>query len=70
MKKARVRIAVAVDPHGNWNACGWHCGDEKDMMEAAIDGVEDGEACYWLVAELDIPETREIEASIEDETDA
>ena len=60
MKTVKVRIAVAVDPYGNWNASGWLNRDgqiaEGEAMSIAMDGVKEGEAKYWVEAELPIPE--------------
>ncbi len=60
MKTVKVRIAVAVDPSGRWNASGWLTRDGKnaegEAMDIAIDGVNEGEAKYWVEAELPIPE--------------
>ena len=56
----RVRIAVAVGPDGSWNACGWlreSTGQpaDKDAMDLAVEGTDDGEARYWVVATLPLP---------------
>ena len=60
MKTVKVRIAVAVDPDGNWNASGWRKPDgkpaEEEAMDIAIEAVEEGEARYWIEAELLLPE--------------
>ena len=58
--KVKVVVAVAVDGKGGWNACGWSPSGGKpiqrlSMMDMAIEGVEDGEARYYLEAELDMP---------------
>lgn len=52
-KTVRVRIAVAVDHTGDWYAYGAR--DSADSMSSAIDGVLDGEARYWVEADLPIP---------------
>lgn len=53
----RVRIAVAVDRSGQWAACGgpsvaddWH-----GAMDCMLNWIEEGEARYWVEAELPIP---------------
>jgi hypothetical protein len=57
--KVKIRVAVAVDEAGNWNSCGW--GGPKsppaysEQMDIAVDGVDAGEARYWLEAEVDLP---------------
>jgi len=61
MKTVKVRIAVAVDPCGNWNASGWLNPDgqiaEGEAMDIAIDGVNEGASKYWVEAELPVPVT-------------
>ena len=68
MKTVKVRIAVAVDHYGNWNASGWlnHDGKiaEGEAMDIAIDGVNEGEAKYWVEAELPIPEPQVFTGSV------
>jgi hypothetical protein len=62
----KVKIAVAVDPKGNWVSAGWVSADDRDLMDSAVEDLESGEARYWVTAELEIPEikeTKEIEAS-------
>lgn len=56
MKTVKVRIAVAVDPEGEWNSCGWSKSDDKDCRSIAIEGVAPGEVLYWLEADLPLPE--------------
>ena len=57
--KIKVKVAVAVDATGTWNACGWGGPDSKEhdseKMVLAVDGVANGEARYWLEAEVDMP---------------
>lgn len=70
MKTVKVKIAVAVDPHGNWNAVGWNEAAKNNPnlpMDLAISSVEEGEAHYWITAELPIPAAREIEGNVEEE---
>lgn len=70
-KQVKVKIAVAVDPGGNWNASGWlnlKNGEPElgDAMGSAIDSVAQGEKHYQLTAWLDIPgEPEEIEGEME-----
>lgn len=54
--KVKVRVAVAVDPTGHWNATGWRGAKDGQMMELAVETVEDGEARYFLEAELEVPD--------------
>jgi hypothetical protein len=57
-RTVRVRVAVAVDTQGEWNAAGWSSGTEDERMEIACDNVQPGEARYWLEANLPLPEAR------------
>ena len=64
MKTVKVRIAVAVDPDGNWNAYGWTDADGV-AMELALEGVASGEARYWVTAELPVPPAPEVAGAVE-----
>jgi hypothetical protein len=60
--KVKVKIAVAVDPDGLWIASGY--GKQMDwdeQMVCMMDDLAPGEARYWVTAELDVPEVKEIE---------
>jgi hypothetical protein len=55
----RVRIAVAVDPGGEWNANGWGGLDtpcDADAMRMALEQVGPGAAEYWIETEVVVPE--------------
>lgn len=57
-KTVRVRIAVAVDADGAWNASGWSSKNktyDADAMGCAIENVGEGEARYWLEADVPLP---------------
>lgn len=56
MKTVKVRIAVAVDPFGNWCAAGWNGTTEDKLRHNASENVDSGERIYWLTAELEVPE--------------
>lgn len=69
MRTVKVRIAVGVDPTGNWNSCGWKSNmkPEKYDQEAiglALDPLEVGENIYWLEAELNVPESTIVEPTV------
>ena len=64
-KTVRVRVAVAVDPDGTWNAVGWSgAKDDDDMVGLALDMVGTQESVYWLTADLPLPATVEIPAEV------
>jgi hypothetical protein len=57
----KIRIAVAVDSEGSWNASGWGNVIKKESydqeaMDIAVDGTEDGERRYFIEAEIELPE--------------
>lgn len=54
-KTVRVRIAVAVDPGGNWCASGWMTGSPESMMDNCLDEVGAGEARFWIEADVPLP---------------
>ena len=56
MKTVKVRIAVAVDPDGDWHACGWSGSSDETMMRTAVDTIAEGERRYWIEAELEVPD--------------
>lgn len=60
MKTVKVRIAVAVDPTGTWNACGgtWAKND-REAMDICVDQLEEGEARYWVETEVALPTSAE-----------
>lgn len=64
MPKVKVRIAVAVDAGGDWNSAGWASGSDDDKMGIACETVANGEARYWLEAELDVPNAVVVEATV------
>lgn len=55
----RVRIAVSVDPEGDWSASGWRMKNGepagKEAMDITLDSVGEGEARYWVEVELPLP---------------
>ena len=66
-KKIMVRIAVAVSPNGMWNACGFskpggEIAPDNDLMSFAVDPLDNGEARYFIEAELEIPARQTIQA--------
>lgn len=68
MKMVRVvlvKVAVAVDKNGHWMAAGAHDNKDRTSMDTCLDFVEEGEARYWLTAELPVPEEVTVEAEVE-----
>jgi hypothetical protein len=65
-----VKIAVAVDAKGKWNACGWSAPGKlisDDAMGIAVEGVGEGEARYYVTAVLQVPdpEAATVEGKVE-----
>lgn len=67
MAEVKVRIALAVDPDGKWSAQGWPT-FESDDWDFVVDDLEQGEARYWITAEVDVPEraVAEVEGEVSD----
>lgn len=67
-KKIKCRIALAVDPTGEWNCCGWG-GNSRDIpdsqkMELACDTLNSGESRYWIEVEVGVPEANLVDATV------
>ena len=67
MKNVKIRIAVAIDPSGEWNSCGYSGSSDKDKMDICVDPLVEGEARYWLEADLMVPEINTIQADISED---
>lgn len=73
MSTVKVRIAVAVDHTGDWCASGWKAKSRADQYDKDAMGIatemmeegEEGEARYWVTAELAVPSTNEVPATVE-----
>lgn len=63
-EKVTVRIAVAVDPSGDWNSSGWGSASDTQKMDLAVETVGSGERRYWLTAELEVPKIQDVPAAI------
>ena len=63
-KTVKVRVAVTVDASGDWCASGWKGGDDDEVMDSAAGSIGDNEACFWLEAELPVPEVPTITATV------
>lgn len=65
MKTVKVRIAVAVDDTGRWQASGWRNQKDSDAMATAIEFLDSTpEARYFIEAELLVPEVQTIQGTI------
>mgnify|MGYP005705716557 CR=1 FL=1 len=51
----RVKIAVAVDPDGDWNSSGWRDGSPEGMI-AFASGPFDSSQVTWVEADVPIPD--------------
>lgn len=69
MAKVKVSIAVSVDKNGDWCSAGWSGTTAEKAREYTLDTLEHGEAHYILEAELEIPESKTIEATIIEKED-
>lgn len=72
MKTVKVRIAVVVAPDGSWNSCGWSGAEsDEEKMELALEVVpSNGEARYYLEAELPLPCDPTIQAEVKEDKNA
>lgn len=68
MKTVKVRIAVSVDPKGNWGSSGSSGQDEAEAHSWTVDLLQDGEARYWIEAELPVPEIATVQATVIEST--
>lgn len=75
MATIKIRIAVAVDSLGSWNAGGYggpafEAGEEEAerALDVAISGLEsaDCQSVVWVSVEIPIPSQIEVEGEIED----
>lgn len=65
MTTVRVRIAIAIDVNGRWNASGW-TDDGGAGKDVAIDGLE-GDANYVvhnIEANVPVPQSQTIEGEV------
>lgn len=65
--KAKIRIALAIDPNGTWNASGWSDETDECKMGNAVDCIGQNEARYWIECEVDIPEVKTIQGVVNNE---
>lgn len=61
----KVRIAVAMQPDGNWNAVGWRNADDSQAEGAALSAVNDSARLVWVTASVPIPEP-EVPGTVEE----
>ena len=55
----KVKIALAIDLKGNWEAYGWGKSDgsfAKAAMELAVADVKKEGSKYWVITKIPIPE--------------
>lgn len=60
MQRVRIKIAIAVDPTGEWNAMGWDASPDV-LMSSCVELLEPGESRYWVEFELPVPGAKQIE---------
>ena len=66
-RTVKCRIALAVDPAGAWCAGGYVTshGHVSDGFDYILDGLDDGEARYYVEVEVPIPTVPTIQAQAE-----
>lgn len=63
----RVRIAVAVDEEGRWNAAGWRSTNSDSLMQdIAVEGMDSDSiiALHWIEANIPLPIAEVIEGEV------
>lgn len=62
----RVRVAVAIDGEGRWNASGWSAALGDDARDVAVDGLEGdgGYIVHHIEADVPLPVKQTIEAEV------
>jgi hypothetical protein len=66
-KMIKCRIALAVDPSGGWSAAGHNVEREPakwEKFDYILDGIDDGEARYWIEVEVPVPETTTVQGIV------
>jgi hypothetical protein len=63
-KTVRVRIAVAVNAKGEWDACGCSSMSDEDMANEVL--CEDSAGVVFVTADVPVPEPREVEGEVSD----
>ena len=63
-RTVRVRIAVAVDPAGNWGAVGHIDAEPREAQEHAIRSVIDGACVHWVEADVPVPESQAVQGVV------
>jgi hypothetical protein len=62
MKTKRVRIAVAMQPDGDWNSAGWGSVDggvtvpDDEKRRIALDPMDDHCLLSWVEADVPVPD--------------
>ncbi len=65
MKTVKVRIAVAMQSDGDWNACGWRDADDAQVRGNVIDPMDKTARIEWGTADVPVPESIEISGTVE-----
>lgn len=65
-RTVKVKVAVAVDRNGRWVAHGWEYEADATAMQCARNAVGWAPACYWLEAEVAVPEATTVAAQVSD----
>jgi hypothetical protein len=66
----KVRIAVVINPKGEWFSSGWGRGQgkepvtDKEKMDCAVEMLDECETRYFIEVEIPVPETKTIQAEI------
>lgn len=66
VSKMKIRIAVAVNPAGDWSSAGWSGETDDCLRRMAADGVPGSYVSMsWVVAEVPVPDVVEVPGEVE-----
>jgi hypothetical protein len=62
----KIRIAVAINEKGEWNACGWNGATDNEKMDIALDIIAGIAKEFFVTAEIEPPKPEEITGTVEE----
>ena len=63
----KIRIAVAINDRGEWNACGYHKWDDKEAIDVAQQGLDepaDNEQIVFVEVDIPIPQSITVQGKV------
>lgn len=65
-KTVPVRIALAINAEGDWQAVGWKGASKQSMKDSAAEGVHGGDSIFWIMVDVPLP-SKTIRGKVEPE---